>query len=153
VGYATLEDVQARMPQFTLNATSKPTADVAQTFLDDKEAEVDSALENLGYYTPITGKKSLLQVKAVICQGAIAQILYARAAAVGGEASFVSADRAQKIYDETLKAWADTKSPKELSDARRTADEVIKSEQTLGGLTRDEDGDPIEPTVTMDKNW
>ncbi len=40
--YATLDDVQRRMPQFQLTPTSKPANDAAQVFLDDTHAQMDA---------------------------------------------------------------------------------------------------------------
>lgn len=151
--YATVDDVQRRMPQFTLTATSKPNTDAAQTFLDDTQAQLDGALENLGYVVPITGPKSLAQVKEIVCQGTIAKILYARAAAIGTDAAVQSADRAMKQYDTALKMLADQRNPIELTDAQRTLDELPKPYGEPMGLLTDADGNDIEPRATMDQKW
>lgn len=125
--YATLDNVQQRMPQFTLSAVTKPNAATAQVFLDDTEAQFESAMANLGYTIPITGTRSLKQCIEIISQGTIAKILYARAAAVGTDVAVQSADRAQKQYDDILKALADARSPIELDDAPRGDDKLLKT--------------------------
>ena len=80
--YATIDDVQRRMPQFALTSLTRPNIDTAQTFLDDTHAQFDAALENLGYVIPLTGARSLAQAKEIVSQGTICKILGARAAAV-----------------------------------------------------------------------
>jgi hypothetical protein len=156
--YATIEDVQERMPQFQLTGVSKPSISTATTFLNDKQAEVDSALLNMGYVVPIAAidgvlladSKGMAQLKTLLCNGVIAMVLYARAAAVGGDASVMSADRHQKMYDDTLCAWKSAKSPKELVDLQRNGDEVPKPTHAIMGLLTDEDGNDLCPRSFMD---
>lgn len=126
MAYATLDDVQRRMPQFALTSQTKPNNDTAQTFLDDTHAQFDAALENLGYVIPLTGARSLAQAKEIVSQGTICKILLARASAVGTDVALQSADRACKAYDHALELLADPKSPIELTDAERTDDMVEK---------------------------
>jgi hypothetical protein len=142
--YATVVDVQRRMPQFQLTASSRPNLDAAQVFLDDTIAQFESAMENLGYVVPITGEKALKQCREIVCQGTIAKILYARGAAIGTDTAVQSADRAQKQYDHHLKMLASPSSPVELTDAARTSDELRKPGPGPDGL-RD-----VEPRVSMD---
>ncbi len=139
MAYATLVDVQQRMPQFVLTATTKPSLADAQVFLDDIDAEVESALLNMGYQLPITGTKALKQVRAIVCQGTIAQILFARAGAVGTEAAVQSAHRAQDMHDDALKALHNPRDPRELTDAARTGDEIVKPGGELRAFSPDED--------------
>jgi hypothetical protein len=141
------------MPQFQLTATSKPTAESAQVFLDDTHAQFDAAMENLGYKIPITGARSLAQSKEIVSQGAICKILYARAAAVGTEVTMQSADRACKQYENALKLLADPNSPIEFTDAERTPDAVGKPGGLPMGLIFDECGHHIEPRVTMNMKF
>lgn len=153
MAYATLDDVQRRMPQFQLTATSKPSTEPAQVFLDDTHAQFDSAMENLGYVVPITGERALAQCKEIVCQGTIAKILYARAAAVGTDVAVHSADRAQRQYDDSLKNLANEASPIDLKDAVRTSDEQAKTGVGPMGLTVDDNGDAITARATMDQNF
>lgn len=158
MAYATLDDVQDRMPQFVLSATSKPNATTAQKFLDDVHAEVEAALSNMGYYVPVdenTSPRSHAQLVALEALGAGARVLYARAAGVGGEAGVASADRMQKQYDDMLLAWADPKSPKELTDAVRTSIQRPKPEDLLTSnaaiwATDEEEG---RPRLSMNDVW
>ncbi len=152
MAYATLDDVQRRMPQFTLSAITKPNSETSQIFLDDVHAEFEAAMENLGYRLPITGSRALAQSKEIVCQGTIAKILYARAAALGTDVAVKSADRAQKQYDDTLKKLGDPESPVELTDAQRTDDRVDKPGiEPMGGPLSDAiTGEPVEPRFTMD---
>lgn len=148
--YATLDDVQRRMPQYQLTTTSKPSIDSAQVFLDDTHAQFDAAMENLGYVIPITGAKALSQSREIVSQGTIAKILFSRGAAVGTDVAFQSAERAQKQYDDALKALADSRDPRELVDAVRTGSQTEKPMNVLAGLLVDADGNEIEPRITMD---
>lgn len=151
--YATLDDVQRRMPQFQLTPTSKPNLDASQVFLDDTVAQFEGAMENLGYIVPITGARSLAQVKEIVCQGTIAKILYARSSALGTDVAVQSADRAQKQYDSALKMLADPNNPVELTDAQRSDDELGKPRIGPEGLLVDDSGDAIEPRVTMESKF
>lgn len=153
--YASLDDVQRRMPQFQLTPTSKPAMDTAQVFLDDTIAQFESAMENLGYKIPITGERSLKQVKEIVSQGTICKILHARASAVGTDVAMQSADRACKVYDDALMALADENSPIELTDAGRTDEAVDKPGGGMPeGLLFDEcTGLRVEPRVRMSSKF
>ena len=147
MAYATITDVGNRMPQFALSANSKPTEASGQVFLDDTHAHLDGCLSNIGYVVPITGPNSLAQVREIVCQGTIAKILYARAAAVGTDASVASAERAQKTYEALIAALADPNNPAELIDAERTDDAIDKTQQFLDGLT------DLEARITMETKF
>ena len=148
--YATLDDVQRRMPQFALTEVSRPNLETAQVFLDDTHAQFDAAMENLGYVIPITGARSLAQSKEIISQGTICKILHARAAAVGTDVAMQSADRACGQYEKALQLLADPKSPIEFTDAERTRDEATKPGGPPMGLLYDPDtGCRVEPRVYM----
>lgn len=150
--YATLDDVQRRMPQFKLDAATKPNIETAQVFLDDTIAQFESAMDNLGYVIPITGARSLAQCKEIVSQGVICKILHARAAAVGTDVALQSADRACKHYDDALAALADETSPIELTDAKRTDLAIDKpggSGQPEGLLFDECTQRHIEPRVRM----
>ena len=149
--YATVEDVQRRMPQFVLTSTTKPTIETADVLLTDTEAQVDGVLATLGYVVPLSGENALKQVREIVCQGCIARILYARAAAIGTEVAVESADRALKAYTETLKLLADDDSPVSLNDAPMTGAVDPKTlHDAAMGLTHDANGNPIVPRITMD---
>lgn len=149
--YATIDDVQQRMPQFLLTAVTKPTITQSQTFLDDSHAHLDAALSNLGYVIPVTGALSVAQVREAVCDRTTCRILYARAAAVGTDAALQSADAACARYDKFLTDLADPKSPVELVDAVRTGDMVEKPANAGPfGLLTNPDGSAIEPRISMD---
>lgn len=147
MSYATVDDVQRRMPQFTLTSSTKPTLESAQMFLDDTHAQVDSAVEGMGYVVPITGAKSVAQMREIVCQCTIAKILNARGAAVGTDAAFQTADRAQARCEEMLKALADEDSPLTLSDAELNEAFVEKTGVPPMGLH------PTVPRVWMTKKY
>jgi hypothetical protein len=130
--YATLDDVQRRMPQFQLTSATKPNTETAQVFLEDTVAQYEAALENLGYKIPLTGARSLAQSKEIVSQGTICKILHARASAVGTEVAMQSADRACKQYERALELLADDDSPIELTDAERTEEMVAKGATPMG---------------------
>ena len=115
--YASIDDVQARMPQFTLTCDTRPNLSTAQVMLDDTQAQFDAVLMTLGYVIPLTGRLSLAQAKEIVSQGTICKILNARGAAVGTDAAFQSADRACKRYEDALLALADPNSVLGLPDA------------------------------------
>jgi len=154
--YATIDEVQARMPQFPLTATSKPSLADAQVLLDDTEAELNVASENMGYVTPLTGVKTLSLARTIVVYGAIAKILNARGAAVGGDITFQSADRAQTYFENYLKALKDPKNPLEFTDAVRTGAAIMKPQLAVLSFGTDPAVlafDPLasEPRCTMDQ--
>jgi hypothetical protein len=149
MAYATVNDIQARMPQFELSSSTKPSLASADAFRGDVEADLESLLSNLGYVVPITGTRSTSMVKVLVCYGSIARILMARATAVGTEAAFKSADRAQAYYDQQILRLSDPKNPLELDDAERTDNAAEKLSLNLGVLMTDDDGNSIEPRATM----
>jgi hypothetical protein len=142
--YATVDDVQARMPQFLLTSTSKPSIEQAQVFLDDAHAHLDGALSNLGYMVPVTGPISLSLVREAVSDRAICRILTARAAAIGTDVAFQSATKHCEAYTQFLTDLADPNSPIELTDALRTESAMEKPGAQLGGLL------PGEPRICMD---
>ena len=150
--YVSVADLQARMPQFTLKTDSKPSIADAELLLGDVEAEVDAILTNLGYVVPVTGALSTRIVQSIVCDGAIARILRARSAGVGGDAAGKSAELAQKCYDDRLKALAAPReeNPLELTDCVRTDLRTDKPIYQIGARLYDDDGDKIEPRTTRD---
>jgi len=52
--YATLDDVRGLIGQFTIDATSKPTATQAQVIVDDTADEIDVRLAGAGFLVPVT---------------------------------------------------------------------------------------------------
>jgi hypothetical protein len=155
--YITIDDVQVRMPQFSLTAVSKPTVADAQTFLEDTTAELDVSLETMGYRVPVTGSKSLAIIRSILSAGTIAKILFARAASVGGDIAVQSATRAQAQFDGYLKALKDPLNPLELIDAFRTGQAMLKPDSIVFGLRSADLGipDPVdtEPRTTMDQEF
>lgn len=152
--YASLADVQARMPQFSLTAISKPALNDAQIYLDAKASEVDGALVNLGYVIPITGEQAVSWVRETVCFGTIAMVLYARSAGVGGDQALLTADRMQKLFADRLAALADPYNKTvELVDAERTDDRDEKPDTVLAGSTRDDNGCLLQPHMTFDMKF
>ena len=136
--YVTVGDVQARMPQLTLNATSKPTSDMVTTFITLIEADVNATLSSLGYVVPLEDDPDvsgsglgLEQVKTIVIDGVIARTLFARMAAVGGEPT--SADRHQSLYDKAIARLTDRRSPMVLQGVKRVH---AAPEQKMAGWNR-----------------
>jgi len=128
-GYCSAVDVQARMPQFTLSATSKPSLEDVPALILDAEQELNAQLANMGYGVPIDPVVSPLSwqiVVAMTAYGTIWRILEARNAAVGGDATAQSAERANKYVADRLMWLGDPKHPFELTDAVRTQLEIMK---------------------------
>lgn len=151
MAYLTLTDVQARMPQFQLTETSRPSLADAEAILDGATSEFDLAAQNMGYTTPITGVKSLQLVREIVAHLVISNVLYARAAAVGGDAAVKSAERERVLYDNYMKALYDRKHPLKLSDAVLLDGSVeIKGQEYSFGMT---DVDETEPRVSIDQEF
>lgn len=161
--YATVADIQARMPQFQLTATTKPSITDAAVFIADIEALINAALSNYGYALPITSAipssppvdppQALTTLRLITVQGAIAQVLYARAAAVGGDDAVKTADRAQKLFDSYLTQLAPGGGYLELIDAMRTGDAVSKPAAGLVRGLATETGDEFYPENTYPRTW
>lgn len=154
--YVTIEDVQARMPQFILTPTSKPAIGDCEVFIDDIEAQYNAICATLGYVVPITGTTSLNATRGIVCHGVIAQILTARAAAVGGDVATQTAERAQEYYEKYLKLLTDEDSYFALSDAPQTENSMLKpgTASLVRGLPTDPDcgnptGDPCYDYLTQ----
>jgi len=87
VGYATTSDVQARLPGFTLTATSQPTlAQVAQ-WIVEAEAMLDGALVSAGLSAPNTDARGVEILKSWACDYAEGHARTARASEGGDGAN------------------------------------------------------------------
>lgn len=129
MGYCQPTDIQARMPQFQMTATSKPSLDDVPAMIADTEQELDAQLTNMGYVVPIVQAAAPMSYQIVLAmsaQGTIWRILEARNAAVGGDATAQSAARALKYVTDRLGWLLDPKSPFELVDCPRSSSQVVK---------------------------
>ena len=151
--YATLADVKGEMPNFPLNATSRPNDDKAQEFLDELHVELNAVLKALGYVLPIAQADSPLAfsiLKMMVTQGAIARILRARNFGVDSPESNGSRD-AQARYSDLIKRLTDPNDPFSLPDVpgspvyTKFHQAVVESH--VAGLDLDPDD---EPAVTRD---
>jgi hypothetical protein len=158
--YASLADVLALAPQLTMQitGTSRPSAAQVDGFIDDIEAEVESALINMGYVVPVTGTRSLKTLRVIVSYGALARVLNARAFSIGKPSDQGAVD-AQQTYRWYLGKLADPHDLTiELNDAVRTDRKVLKdkSDVALGMATDgvgDDDYDPTAPTVTRNQRF
>jgi hypothetical protein len=154
--YCTPSDVQARMPQFPMTETSKPSLNDVPTMILDAEQELNAQLLNLGYIVPIVQTTSPLSWQVVVAMAAysaIWRILEARNAAVGGDATAQSALRAEKYVTDRLGWLADPKHPFELTDCPRTAVAVVKPAEVLQRIEWPDDREgenwPFSKRTTM----
>lgn len=125
------------MPQFQLTATSKPSLEDVPAMIEDAEQELSAQLTNLGYTMPIVQATSPLSwqiVLAMAAQASIWRILEARNAAVGGDATAQSAQRALKYVTDRLEWLRDARNPFELVDCPRTSSQVVKPMEVLGRI-------------------
>jgi hypothetical protein len=149
--YVTLQDLQARMPQFPLTATSRPSVSEAEVYIADAEAEFESDASNAGYALPITGPIALRYVRTAVILLSISRILYARGAAVGGDAAMQSADKYQKLYDDyRKKLFIDEMDPAEMIDAVRTGRRRDKPRVLVSSLWTVDSSETGDPRVSLD---
>jgi len=84
--YATVDDVKARLPGRTLSSSTKPSTSDVQTWLDDGQAQVDSALGAAGLSVPMTDARAVAVAKTWIVNYAEGR-WRASLAAIGGDAT------------------------------------------------------------------
>lgn len=154
MAYAQVSDITARAPGIELTASSKPSAGQATAFLADIERDVNAALTNLGYVTPIVQADSPLAfsiVKDKVAYAALARVLMARALGAS-QPKEQGAEAAQAVYDDWMRALGNPNSPIELPDATRTGEAVEKdgadrvSSFVQGVAATDRD---VTPRITM----
>ncbi len=149
--YVTLADLQARMPQFPLTATSRPSVSEAEIYIADAEAEFEADASNAGYVLPITGPIALRYVRTAVILLSISRILYARGAAVGGDAAMQSAATYQKLYDDyRKKLFMDEADPAEMIDAGRTGLQRTKPRNFVLSLWTTDATETGDPRISMD---
>ena len=67
--YATLDDVQAFIPQWRVDGTTRPSATEVSTFITRISARLDSIAAAQGYLTPVSGADSLDILKSICLAG------------------------------------------------------------------------------------
>jgi len=115
-------------------------------------------LSNMGYTMPVDPVVSPLSYQLIVSMaayGSIARILEARNAAVGGEATAKSAERAQKYVADRIEWLRDPKNPFELTDCPRTGYAVVKPAAILERIEspdlREGENWPFSSRMTMSK--
>ncbi|HML23545.1 MAG TPA: hypothetical protein PKD09_17950 [Aggregatilinea sp.] len=105
MSYATVADVQARLDPasgigFTISATSRPSTDQVQSFIDQVAGELDSALRKQDYTTPATGTSDVLMLGRYNAEKAAAMAWHAH----GGnfDDSPAKVKRWEKDYEDFL---------------------------------------------------
>lgn len=136
MSYCTPQDVRDLAPQLVIDNTSKPNSGQVATMIADVERELDAALTNLGFVTPVSGVVSVAILKDKVAHAVVARVLRARNFGNADPGQIGAAD-AQKVYDHWLKALASAGDPTDLPDATRTGSDVQKSAAALnsGGNT------------------
>lgn len=133
--YASIDDVNALIPQAPFSATSKPTQTAVTAFLEDVANDMDAMLANVGYTVPVvTGPKGLKWLRKTCALGTLA---IAQAARDTGVTTAVNASGRegkniwQQLFDERMKALIDPQNPTELPDAPRTSDQLLKQPESV----------------------
>lgn len=67
--YATLADVQAFIPQWRIDSTTRPSSTEVSSFITRVSARLDSIAAAQGYLVPVTGADSLDLLKSVCLSG------------------------------------------------------------------------------------
>jgi hypothetical protein len=156
--YATLDDVNAYVPQSPFGPTSKPSDAAVTAWIEDVAQEMDSSLANVGYVTPVvTGTIALQQLRRIcaflvlgLAQDARSTNVTTSVTASGRETLNIWTQRGQTL----IKRLCDPQDPFELPDAPRNSERLEKQgDQVLRsfvqGVTDDPDYDPtVAPVIT-----
>ena len=140
MAYITLEEVLDRAPQIKITATSKPNTTEASKLVVDVEAQVNAVLKGLGYVIPLdptTSPKSIVVVKDIIAQGAIAKILKAMFYGVRNP-NDVGANDAWREFTSKISQLRDQSDPLILEDAEQ-GDFAVHSVAELDSNISDEE--------------
>lgn len=119
MAYITLEEVLDQAPQIKITATSKPNTTDAAKIVAYTEAQVNAVLKGLGYVTPLDptdSPKSIVIVRDIITQGAIAKILKAMFYGVRNP-NDVGANDAWREFEKKLAGLSNQNDPLILEDA------------------------------------
>jgi len=155
--YATLDDVNALVPQQPFSASSKPSDAAVTRFIDDIALEMDASLGNVGYAVPVVaGVKALQLLRRICAYGALG---LAQAARDTGVTTAVSASGREveniwsQKYRASMKALCNPQDPFELPDAQRTNEQLQKQPDNVlrsfvQGVTDDSSYDPNAPVVS-----
>lgn len=125
MAYAQVSDVIAIAPQIDVTASTKPSTAQVQTMITDLERDLNAALTNLGYSTPVTGTVSVQILRDKVAHGVLARVIRSRSYGATNPDDQGAKD-ADRVYNCFLKALADPHDPMELPDATRTSDQIEK---------------------------
>ena len=129
--YATVDDVNAIVPQAPFSSTSVPTEGDIAKLIEVVALRIDATIGNLGYVVPVTtGAKSLALLRDACAKGALGEAQMRRQTGV----NVATDDRGRPIknywtqeFECFLEKLADPQDSFELPDAQRTDEQVIKS--------------------------
>lgn len=123
--YATIDDINALVPQVPFTATSRPTAATVNAMIDDVGNEIDAWL-NTTYIVPVVSGASALQFLRNLCAwGALGRAQEARNTAVNAEAAGIKSVWTKK-YEEYIKNTVDASVTFLLRDAPQNVDFIPK---------------------------
>lgn len=105
MSYATVAQVQARVPYYTISDASKVTAAMVQGYIDQVSAEVDSAVVGHGVSVPVTAPSYWLSsLSETVIIGATARLLKAAYPPMGSDVANPNADREWLTYEKRIAA-------------------------------------------------
>lgn len=108
MAYAALSDVQALLPKWVYDGTSKPTSTQVTTIINQISAQIDSILRSLGHAVPVTTPSDFLDyLKQTNAIGAAALIVAGQFPAESGAASTSLGEQLQKNYEGRLQELKD----------------------------------------------
>lgn len=96
--YATILDVQARLPGRSITSSSKPSQLQIETWLDEAEAYLAGAIEGGGGSLPTVGSRGATILRSLVCDYAEAHTRMAHAAAGGDGGNDDGKDLLDKWY-------------------------------------------------------
>ena len=149
--YATLDEVRGLMAQFTIDATSTPTATEATAILDETSDEIDMRLSAAGVAIPATAPAGFLNFLGRLnAYGTAAAILKSMFPGATGAAETPAYAFWEKRYRDGLKAIVDGSAIP--PDAATGSGTVNPSTYFTRNPDAEEDlGDIAEPRFKMNK--
>jgi hypothetical protein len=108
MSYSEVADVRARMAQFTIGDSTKPTTTQAETFIEETDAEIDVLLVARGVSVPVTTPAAFLSwLGNVSANGATATVLKSMFPSATGVGETPAYAFFEKRYQDALKALRD----------------------------------------------
>lgn len=96
MAYCTYSDIQQKLQNITLDATSDPSTAEVTEFCDQVSADMDAKMNAVGVATPVTDSEKLKVLKRISTNGVLAEVY--RSINAEDEAS----ERYQVLYDKAM---------------------------------------------------